>query len=122
KGIVTAADRTRPQLGTRWTETILYELHVKGFTWRHPDVPATDRGKIRGLTAPAFLAYLRALGITAIELLPILPFADETHLARGGLSNYWGYNPYNFFALDPRYGTREDFCALIAACHDAGIE
>ncbi len=107
---------------TPWTDTILYEAHVKGLTMRHPEVPAADRGTVRGLAHPAVIDHLRDLGITALELLPVFAFSDERHLPPVGLTNYWGYNPYAFRALDPRYGSPEDFRATVAALHDAGIE
>ncbi|MBB4265361.1 glycogen debranching protein GlgX [Roseospira visakhapatnamensis] len=107
---------------TPWADTILYEAHVKGLTMRHPEVPEADRGTVRGLAHPAIVGHLRDLGITALELLPVFAFADERHLPPLGLTNYWGYNPYAFRALDPRYGTPEDFRAMVAALHDAGIE
>jgi len=107
---------------TPWADTILYEAHVKGLTMRHPDVPEADRGTVRGLAHPAIINHLRDLGVTAVELLPVFAFSDERHLPPLGLSNYWGYNPYAFRALDPRYGSPEDFRAMVAALHEAGLE
>ncbi|MQX35368.1 glycogen debranching protein GlgX [Roseospira navarrensis] len=111
-----------PGPGTPWTETILYEAHVKGLTMLHPDIPPDDRGKVRGVAHPAIIDHLKDLGVTALELLPVFAFSDERHLPPLGLTNYWGYNPYAFLALDPRYGTPDDFRAMVAALHDAGIE
>lgn len=105
-----------------WSDTVIYELHVKGFTQLHPDVPEAHRGRFRGLMAPVVIKYLQDLGVTAVELLPVFAFADEAHLAAAGLTNYWGYNTCNFFCPDPRYGTAEDFQVMTAALHAAGIE
>ncbi len=122
-GTVGLSDFTRLQ--TSWTDTIIYELHVKGMTTRYPKVPPSNRGRIAGLTAPAVIDHLQKLGITAVELMPIFPFADEPHLVRQGLANYWGYNPYNFFALDARYAgsdSRNEFQSMVETFHCAGIE
>ncbi len=89
---------------------------------RHPAVPAADRGTFRGLAHPAVIKHLTNLGVTAVELLPVFAFSDERHLPPLGLGNYWGYNPYAFLAPDPRYGTPEDFRAMVAALHAAGLE
>jgi glycogen operon protein len=108
-----------------WHESIFYELHVRGFTMRHPDVPPPQRGSFAGLSSPAVVRYLRALGVTAIELLPIHAFVDERVLALRGLRNYWGYNPIGFFAPHPAYlssGTLTEFKAFVQHLHDAGIE
>ena len=110
----------RPGYG--WSETVIYELHVKGFTARHPAIPAAMRGRFSGLAHPAAIAHLKTLGITAVELLPVMAFVDEPALAARGLRNYWGYNPVSFFAPDPRYGEPSDFRAMVAALHRAGIE
>lgn len=121
KGIVTgptsAAD-SGP--GIPWRDTIIYEMHVKGMTQRHPAIPEAQRGTFAALASPTILEYLTSLGVTTIELLPVFAFADETHLVRRGLGNYWGYNPVSFFALDPRYG--HGFRDMVAAYHAAGIE
>jgi isoamylase len=110
---------------TPWHETILYELHVRGFTMRHPDVPPYLRGTFAGLAWPSAIRHLRALGVTAVELLPVHAFVDDRHLVERGLRNYWGYNSIAFFAPDPRYGTRDaasELKTLVRALHDAGIE
>ncbi|MFZ5609938.1 MAG: glycogen debranching protein GlgX [Pseudomonadota bacterium] len=126
KGVVLAEEEgamARMQRG--WSETVLYEAHVKGLTWLYPGMRKDWRGTLMGLAAPAVTRHLKSLGVTALALMPVFPFADETHLARAGLTNYWGYNPINWFAVDPRYlgregrgGARES----IARLHDAGIE
>ncbi len=116
------ADPPPPGPGTAWADTIIYEAHVKGLTMRHPDVPMADRGTFRGLAHPAVIRHLTDLGVTAVELLPVFAFSDERHLPPLGLGNYWGYNPYAFLAPDPRYGTPEDFRAMVAALHAADLE
>ena len=81
-----------------WERTIVYELHVRGYTKRHPKVPEPMRGTFAGLVQPAVLEHLRNLGVTAVELLPIHGFVDDGYLLDKGLTNYWGYNSLNFFA------------------------
>ena len=108
-----------------WAETIFYEANVRGYTMLHPDVPEADRGRFSGMRNREVLAYLKALGITAIELMPTLAFIDEHHLAKAGLRNYWGYNTVNFFAPMQRYGGPDPVAEqreMIEAIHDAGIE
>lgn len=108
-----------------WHDTVIYEMHVRGFTMRHPDVPPEARGTFAGLAAPQVIAYLKSLGITAIELLPVHAFIDERNLADKGLRHYWGYNPISFFAPEPRYCARHslgEFKTLVRLLHDAGIE
>jgi isoamylase len=110
---------------TPWAETIIYETHVRGFTMRHPALPAPMRGTFGGLAAPTIIDYLKSLGITAIELLPIHAFFDDRILVAKGLRNYWGYNPIGFFAPEPRYLSQGDigeFKIMVARLHDAGIE
>ena len=111
--------------GTPWAETVLYEAHVRGMTMLHQGVPASLRGTYLGLADPAVLDHLVRLGVTAVELMPVWAFLDEQRLVRLGLSNYWGYNPYAFFAAEPRFALREpmaEFRTMVAALHDAGIE
>jgi isoamylase len=111
--------------GIPWDRTIIYEAHVKGLTARHPHVPAELRGKFGGLAHDGVVDYLRNLGVTAIELLPIHAFVDDSHLLEKGLSNYWGYNTISFFAPDPRYMASpfvNEFKEMVARLHDAGIE
>ncbi len=108
-----------------WPETIVYELHVRGFTMRHPLVPAQLQGTFLGLAQPAVIDHLLKLGITAVELLPVHAVVDERHLMEMGLRNYWGYNPINFFAADPRYylsSPHGDFKTMVQRLHDSGIE
>jgi isoamylase len=110
---------------TDWHASILYEMHVKGFTRLHPDVPEPIRGTFAGLSEPAAVDHLTKLGVTAIELLPIQLFLDDRHLVERGLSNYWGYNTLGFFAPDPRYLTSKylgEFKTFVQIMHTAGIE
>ncbi|MCW9040203.1 MAG: glycogen debranching protein GlgX [Rhodospirillales bacterium] len=119
----TAGGVTRPH--TPWQKTTIYELHVGGATRRHPDVREGLRGTFAGLSSDVMLRHLQDLGISAVELMPVHPFADEPHLTEKGLSNYWGYSPYSFFTTDPRYqsGTvANEFQIMVKAFHDAGIE
>jgi glycogen operon protein len=113
------------QPGTAWRDTIIYEMHLRGFTMRRADIPTQFRGTLAGLASRPVIAHLRELGITAVELMPINPIGDEPHLKRLGLRNYWGYNPINFFAIEPRYAAvvaGSEFRALVDTLHDAGIE
>ena len=108
-----------------WHETVIYELHVKGFTMRHPEVGDAVRGTFAGLAAAPVVTYLRDLGITAVELLPIHAFIHDRHLLERGLRNYWGYNTIGFFAPHPEYLGSEGlggFKAFVQQVHDAGIE
>jgi glycogen operon protein len=114
---------------TPWADTIIYEVHVKGFTALHPDIPEADRGTYRGFAHPAAIEHLTKLGITAVELLPVHAFIDDDFLARRGLRNYWGYKTIGFFAPEARYSASGDggeqvaeFKAMVKALHAAGIE
>jgi isoamylase len=114
---------------TPWSQTVIYEMHVKGFTARHPEVPRHLRGTYAGLVAPAALAHLRHLGVTAVELMPIHHFVADKHLRDRGLTNYWGYNSIGFFAPDIRYastraagGHVNEFKTMVKTLHEAGIE
>src|SRR5215218_3397174 len=114
---------------TPFDETVIYETHVKGFTMRHPDVREDLRGTYAGLADPAALEYLKELGVTAVELLPVHHIADESFLAERGLTNYWGYSTIGFFAAFSSYaatGTRgqevREFKGMVKALHRAGIE
>jgi glycogen operon protein len=109
-----------------WRDTVVYELHVRGFTRSHPGVPEDIRGTYAGLASPAALEHLTSLGITTVELLPAQAFASEIPLLRRGLTNYWGYSTLAFFAPHPAYAATDDpvteFRAMVAALHDAGLE
>ena len=114
---------------TPWHETVIYEVHVKGATVRHPDVPEDVRGTYSGFAHPAFVEHLRALGVTAVELLPIHAHVDEHHLVERGLVNYWGYNSIGFFAPHRGYaraeradGVVQEFKQMVRDLHAAGIE
>ena len=110
---------------TPWQDTVIYELHVKGFTQRHPDVPAQLKGTYAGLATEPVIAYLKSLGVTAIELLPIHTIADERRLLHHGLRNFWGYNTIGFFAPEMRYsatGTLGEFKSMVKTLHAAGLE
>jgi glycogen operon protein len=115
--------------GVPWHRSIVYEVHVKGFTARHPAVPAGLRGTYAGLAAPVVLDYLTGLGVTAVELLPVHHRVDELALVRRGLTNYWGYNTIGFFAPDSRYSSTgrageqvSEFKSMVKTLHRAGIE
>jgi len=98
-------------------------LNVRGFTMRHPAVDAPLRGTMAGLRHPRIVRYLRELGITAVELLPIHPYSTTRALATNGLREFWGYNPVNFFAIEPRYlAEADDFRRTVRTFHEAGIE
>ena len=107
-----------------WSETIIYELHVRGFTRRHPDIPEALRGTFAGLGHPAAIAHLTRLGVTCVEVMPSAAWIEERHLAALGLSNYWGYNSIAFGAPDPRLapGGWTEVRAAVAALAAAGIE
>jgi isoamylase len=108
-----------------WDRTIFYEMHVKGFTKLHPAVKADLRGTFAGLATEEVVDYIRSLGVTSVELLPIHTFLNDNHLLEMGLTNYWGYNTIGFFAADPRYfasGAIAEFKQMIAHLHDAGLE
>jgi isoamylase len=108
-----------------WRDTIIYELHVKGYTQRHPAVPEQLRGKYLGLAQPAVLDHLKRLGVTTVELMPCQAFVSEQFLVDRGLSNYWGYNPVAWFAPDARYALADpvaEFKTMVRALHGAGLE
>src|SRR3954470_7377034 len=121
-------DGDRP-VGTSWSDTVIYETHVKGATARHPDVPPHLRGTFAGAAHPAFVEHLTALGVTAVELLPVQHFVSEPHLLRRGLTNYWGYNTLGYFAPHAAYsssgcggGQVTEFKTMVKELHAAGIE
>ncbi|PRQ08273.1 glycogen debranching protein GlgX [Enhygromyxa salina] len=111
-------------------DTILYELHVKGFSKLNPAIPEPLRGTYAGLAHPASVAYLRELGVTTLSLLPVHYCVSEQHLSRLGLVNYWGYNTLGWFCPDPRWSstpadptaTRAEFRAMVQTLHEAGLE
>ena len=110
-------------------ESVIYELHVKGFTAQHPEIPEELRGTYGALAHPAVIKYLKILGITAVELMPVHAFVDDKHLLDRGLRNYWGYNSINFFSPEGRYsasgdqgGQIDEFKSMVKGLHEAGIE
>jgi len=110
-----------------WDKTIIYELHVAGFTKLHPGVPERLRGTYAGLASAETIAYIKSLGVSSIELLPIHTFLNDSHLLDKGLTNYWGYNSIGFFAPDPRYAADRfrvlaEFKEMVARFHEAGLE
>ncbi len=115
-------------LNVPYNRTIIYECHVKGMTMRHPDVPPELRGTYLGLCSDPMLHYFQALGITALELLPVHQSVVDRHLAERGLTNYWGYNSIGFFAPDVRFATRGlgnqvyEFKTMVNTLHAAGLE
>lgn len=108
--------------------SVIYEMHVKGFTKLHPDIPEQIRGTYAGVAHPAAIDYLKKLGVTAVELLPVHHFAADRHLVEKGLTNYWGYNSIGFFAPDIRYSAGvtyeqvNEFKEMVKALHRADIE
>ncbi len=123
----TWGDDTPPRIP--WHRTLIYETHVKGFTARLPKVPRGLRGTYAGLACPAVIDYLAALGITAVELMPLHQFVTDKHLVDRGLTNYWGYNSIGFFAPEARYSHSgvlgqqvNEFKTLVKALHREGIE
>src|SRR6186713_2015330 len=127
-------DETAPMVDFRklrypWDGRPIYELHVKGFTIRHPEVPEELRGKYSGLSSPPVIEYLRGLGVTSVELMPIHQFVSDGMLQSKGLTNYWGYSTIGFFAPDVRYASGPvlgeqagEFRAMVDRFHEAGIE
>ena len=108
-----------------WDETIFYECNVRGYTMRHPAVDEVDRGKFSGLGNSSVIEYIKALGVTSVELMPVYTFIDEHHLAKMGLRNFWGYNSISFFAPMPRYANAAadiELRDMIRCIHDAGLE
>lgn len=116
-------DATR--LGREWSETVIYEAHVRGATMRHPDIPKDARGTYDGMASDAMLDHLTRLGVTAVELLPVQALKSEDALLSRSLVNYWGYNTVGFFAPEPRYFGPEGvagFRRMVDRFHAAGIE
>jgi isoamylase len=121
------SDDCRPE--TPLADSVIYEMHVKGFSYRNPEVPENLRGTYAGLAHPASIEYLKNLGVTAVELLPIHHFIDEGHLVEKGLTDYWGYNTLGYFAPMSRYcscgdrgGQVREFKEMVKALHAARIE
>ena len=124
KGVVTATLPPMPAAPPRFDPGgLIYEVQVRGFTMLHPDVPAAQRGTIAAIGHPAVIAHLKSLHVSAIELMPVNAWIDERHLGPLGLTNYWGYNPVSYFALDPRLapGGLAELRGTVAALHEAGI-
>jgi isoamylase len=116
-----------PRIG--WHESVIYEAHVKGFSIQHPEIPPEIRGTYSGLGHPVAIDYLKRLGVTAVELLPIHAFLDDDFLVKKGLRNYWGYNTIGYFAPEARYASMTgqgqqvaEFKAMVKSLHAAGIE
>ncbi len=112
-----------------WHETVIYELHVRGFTKNHPGVAEEHRGTYLGLAAESTIEHLLDLGVTAVELLPVHHHIDDWHLVKQGLSNYWGYNTLGYFAPDLRYSASRspqesvrEFKSMVRTLHAAGLE
>ncbi len=116
-------------LRTPWHNTVIYEMHVRGFTMRHPGIPEHLRGSYEALTTEPALRHLKDLGVTAVELMPVHHHARDRHLQERGLSNYWGYNSYGYFAPEHRFaasrtpaGAVREFKRMVRALHAAGLE
>jgi glycogen operon protein len=127
KAVVTSPGFTDPEPRPRvpWAATIFYEANVRGFTMQHPAISDAERGTFTGMKNAQVLAYLKALGVSSLELMPVHAFIDEAHLARRGLRNFWGYNSISFFAPAPRYAISDgvaEFRDMLRAIHDAGLE
>jgi len=110
-----------------WGHTVLYETHVRGYTKRHPDVADHQRGTFAGLGTQKVIDYIKSLGVTSVELLPVHTFINDIHLSERGGTNYWGYNSIGFFAPDPRYAcdranSLREFKEMVARFHEAGLE
>ncbi|MGV3774423.1 MAG: glycogen debranching protein GlgX [Verrucomicrobiales bacterium] len=117
------------QLNIPWNDTIIYEMHVRGFTMQHPEIPEALRGTYAALASEPAIDYLKKLGVTAVELLPVHDFLREKHLLDKGLTNYWGYNTRNFFSPSSLYSSAGDrgqqvteFKNMVKMLHKAGIE
>ncbi|HEV3123360.1 MAG TPA: glycogen debranching protein GlgX [Candidatus Dormibacteraeota bacterium] len=114
---------------TSWADTVIYEMHVRGFTMRNPEVPRGLRGTYAGLAHPAAIDHLVRLGVTAVELMPVHHFVDQPQLVERGLRNYWGYDSIGYFAPEARYSAAghhgaqvREFKAMVRALHKAGLE
>jgi glycogen operon protein len=112
---------------TPWEQTVIYETHLRGYTKLHPAVPEDLRGTFRGIVTPEVVRHIKSLGVTAVELLPVHMFADDSYLIDKGLVNYWGYSTLAFFAPSRRYASVPDFAfsefkEMVSRFHAAGIE
>ena len=108
-----------------WSDTVIYEVHLRGLSMLREDLRPNERGTFAALAEPDFIAHLRRLGVTAVELLPIHAFVQDRNLVQKGLSNYWGYNTIGFFAIEPRYlseGAANEMRVAVRRLHAAGIE
>ncbi|OHV81856.1 glycogen debranching protein GlgX [Ensifer sp. LCM 4579] len=108
-----------------WTDTVIYEAHIRGLTMTCPGIPEQERGTFRAMAHPAIMEHLTKLGVTVVELLPVQYFLDDRHLIERGLRNYWGYQPLGYFAPARRYlsnGSIQEFKSMVKAFHAAGIE
>src|SRR5665811_1712374 len=127
--VVAASPPPVPVTRRSMSDSVIYELHVKGYTQLHPQVPEHLRGTYTGLAHPSVIEHLLATGVTAVELLPIHHFVSEPFVVGSGLANYWGYNSMGFFAPHEAYGSIRapgrqvsDFKEMVSALHEAGIE
>src|SRR5579875_550654 len=113
---------------TTWADTVIYEAHVKGLTYQHPDIPEELRGKYAAVAHPAMVEHLTTLGVTALELMPVHQFVQDDRLVRLGLRNYWGYNsiaflaPHNEYSSQPGHWAVNEFKTMVKSLHAAGIE
>jgi len=128
KGVVVSDDFNwgddRPP-NVPWSDTVIYEAHLKGLTFQRPDLRPRERGTFAALADPATIDHLRRLGVTSVELMPIHAFLQDRHLLVKGLRNYWGYNTLNFFSIEPRYlsdGSADDMRIAVRRLHAAGFE
>ncbi|OYX09917.1 MAG: glycogen debranching enzyme, partial [Rhizobiales bacterium 32-66-8] len=115
------------RIHTPWDRTLFYETHLKGFTASHPAVPEALRGTYAGMGRKDVVNYIKSLGVTSVEFLPLHTFLDDDYLLEKGLRNYWGYNSIGFFAPDPRYAherehTLREFKEMVACFHEEGLE
>lgn len=131
--VIDTSFRLAPQPKVPLDETVIYELHVKGFTQNMPEVPPNLRGTYAGLAHPASVRYLKELGVTSVELLPVHAKSDEPFLVERGLTNYWGYSTLSFFSPEPSYASAsarargpqaviDEFRGMVSILHEAGIE
>ncbi len=118
---------TRPDIA--WSDTVIYETHVRGFTMKHPEIPEHLRGTYAGLAHPAAIEHMTTLGVTSVELMPVHQFVDPQHLVGRDLRNYWGYDSIGYFAPEARYSSGGDhgdqvreFKSMVKELHNAGLE